>query len=320
MRTSVCRGRVPSRSPLCLVCVKSLRPLRRRSATCATPDGTMTALRASLHTESGLRLLRIVRWLLPLGLAAVAVLFEFGEHATEGAAAFEPAFIAEVLLFAVGRSSGRLRDAHLGGAAGHGRPGDIGRAGGREPRPGGSYRGAHRPSRQGRRPVARGQCGPGSRQRGAAPAGPAQVRVRLPGLAPAASSAHQHQRCPRDRRPGCRRPSGQHAADAAHPHQRGQSPVVADPDHPRRIPHRGRAIAAPAWTRGRGSAAGRGLCHDARRGAGSAVPTPDRRRACLQPGPTRRFLARSYATSSRTRCATRRPVRPSRSPRGPTEG
>ncbi len=61
----------------------------------------MTALRASLTADSGLRLLRIVRWLLPLGLAAVALLFELNEHLAEGAHEIEGWFFAEIVLFAV---------------------------------------------------------------------------------------------------------------------------------------------------------------------------------------------------------------------------
>ena len=61
----------------------------------------MTALRASLKADAGLRLLRIVRWLLPLGLAAVALLFEFNEHLIEGAPEIEAWFFAEIVLFAV---------------------------------------------------------------------------------------------------------------------------------------------------------------------------------------------------------------------------
>jgi signal transduction histidine kinase len=61
----------------------------------------MTALRASLTADSGLRLLRIIRWLLPLALAGVAILFESNEHLSEGTHDIEPWFFAEVFLFAV---------------------------------------------------------------------------------------------------------------------------------------------------------------------------------------------------------------------------
>lgn len=61
----------------------------------------MTVRRTSLTPDAGLRLLRVIRWLLPLALAAVALLFELNEHFTEGAAAVEPWFYAEVLLFAL---------------------------------------------------------------------------------------------------------------------------------------------------------------------------------------------------------------------------
>jgi signal transduction histidine kinase len=54
-----------------------------------------------MATDSGLRALRAVRWLLPLGLAVIALLFEANEHLTEGAHELEPWFFAEVLLFAV---------------------------------------------------------------------------------------------------------------------------------------------------------------------------------------------------------------------------
>ena len=61
----------------------------------------MTTLRASLTTDSGLRLLRLLRWLLPLGLAAIALLFELNEHLAEAATAYDPWFVAEIALFAV---------------------------------------------------------------------------------------------------------------------------------------------------------------------------------------------------------------------------
>jgi len=61
----------------------------------------MTARRTSLTPDAGLRLLRIIRWLLPLGLAAVALLFELNEHLAEGASEIEAWFFAEIVLFAV---------------------------------------------------------------------------------------------------------------------------------------------------------------------------------------------------------------------------
>jgi signal transduction histidine kinase len=61
----------------------------------------MTVRRTSLTPDAGLRLLRIIRWLLPLGLAAVALLFELNEHVAEGASEIEPWFFAEIVLFAV---------------------------------------------------------------------------------------------------------------------------------------------------------------------------------------------------------------------------
>lgn len=54
-----------------------------------------------MATDSGVRALRIVRWLLPLGLAAVALLFELGEHIQELPGELELGFVAEILLFAV---------------------------------------------------------------------------------------------------------------------------------------------------------------------------------------------------------------------------
>jgi len=61
----------------------------------------MTARRTSLTPDAGLRLLRIIRWLLPLGLAAVALLFELNEHLAEGTGEIEPFFYFEILLFGV---------------------------------------------------------------------------------------------------------------------------------------------------------------------------------------------------------------------------
>ena len=61
----------------------------------------MVGLGGSLASGTGLRLLRVVRWLLPLGLAVIALLFELNEHISEDATQAEPWFYLEVLLFAV---------------------------------------------------------------------------------------------------------------------------------------------------------------------------------------------------------------------------
>jgi len=61
----------------------------------------MTTLRGSMTTDSGLRLLRVVRWLLPLSLTAIALLFELNEHLAEGVSEIEPWFYVEVVLFAI---------------------------------------------------------------------------------------------------------------------------------------------------------------------------------------------------------------------------
>lgn len=68
---------------------------------CATPVDGMDVIGARLTTDSGLRLLRVVRWLLPLGLAVIALLFEVSEHAAEGEGAIGPGFIGELILFAL---------------------------------------------------------------------------------------------------------------------------------------------------------------------------------------------------------------------------
>ena len=51
---------------------------------------------------SATRLLGVVCWLLPLGLAAVALSFEWSEHFAEGVEAVTPGFIGEIGLFAIG--------------------------------------------------------------------------------------------------------------------------------------------------------------------------------------------------------------------------
>jgi signal transduction histidine kinase len=61
----------------------------------------MTTLRSGLSMDSGVRLLRVVRWALPLALAAVALLFELSEHAADGGEEIGPFFYAEILLFAL---------------------------------------------------------------------------------------------------------------------------------------------------------------------------------------------------------------------------
>jgi len=60
----------------------------------------MAAPRGSLKADAGLRLLRVLRWLLPLALATVALLFELNEHLAEGATELELWFFAEIVLFA----------------------------------------------------------------------------------------------------------------------------------------------------------------------------------------------------------------------------
>jgi signal transduction histidine kinase len=60
----------------------------------------MVRLGGSLATDAGLRLLRVLRWLLPLSLALIALLFELNEHVSEDATQVEPWFFLEVVLFA----------------------------------------------------------------------------------------------------------------------------------------------------------------------------------------------------------------------------
>jgi signal transduction histidine kinase len=58
--------------------------------------------RRSLFTpSSGVRLLGVVRWVMPLVLAAIALLVEVGEHVREGETDIDPAFVLELLLFAL---------------------------------------------------------------------------------------------------------------------------------------------------------------------------------------------------------------------------
>lgn len=47
------------------------------------------------------RLLGLVRWVLPLGLAIVAIVIEWGEHVATGEEEMTPAFVGEVALFAL---------------------------------------------------------------------------------------------------------------------------------------------------------------------------------------------------------------------------
>jgi signal transduction histidine kinase len=52
-------------------------------------------------TPAATRLLRVVRWVLPLGLMAIALSFEWNEHFVERNEALTPAFIGEIALFAI---------------------------------------------------------------------------------------------------------------------------------------------------------------------------------------------------------------------------
>lgn len=63
--------------------------------------GSFASVRATLATDSGMRALRHLRWLLPLGLAAIAFVFELVEHVHEGLSTLEAGFAAEILLFAL---------------------------------------------------------------------------------------------------------------------------------------------------------------------------------------------------------------------------
>ena len=51
--------------------------------------------------SSATRLLGVVRWVLPLGLAAIAVSFEWSEHFAEGGEPVTPGFLGEIGLFAL---------------------------------------------------------------------------------------------------------------------------------------------------------------------------------------------------------------------------
>ena len=52
-------------------------------------------------TLAATRLLQVVRWVLPLGLMAIALSFEWNEHFVERNEALTPAFIGEIALFAI---------------------------------------------------------------------------------------------------------------------------------------------------------------------------------------------------------------------------
>jgi signal transduction histidine kinase len=67
----------------------------------ATHRGALASVRATLATDSGMRALRLLRWLLPLSLATIAFVFEMIEHVREGLTTLEAGFVAEVLLFAL---------------------------------------------------------------------------------------------------------------------------------------------------------------------------------------------------------------------------
>lgn len=51
---------------------------------------------------SATRLLGVVRWLLPLGLAGVALSYEWNEHVADGQSEIAAGFVGEILLFALG--------------------------------------------------------------------------------------------------------------------------------------------------------------------------------------------------------------------------
>ena len=61
----------------------------------------MTSLQAPPPPASAERLLGVVRWLLPLALAVLAALIEWGEHIATSEEQLTPAFAGEVFLFAV---------------------------------------------------------------------------------------------------------------------------------------------------------------------------------------------------------------------------
>jgi signal transduction histidine kinase len=63
--------------------------------------GSFASVRATLATGSGMRALRLLRWLLPLGLAAIALVFEFSEHLGEESTSVEAGFLGELVLFAL---------------------------------------------------------------------------------------------------------------------------------------------------------------------------------------------------------------------------
>jgi signal transduction histidine kinase len=92
---------VASRSHVCLICVKKgLQPVSIGARLCYTIP-IVTTLHSGLNMDSRLRMLRVVRWVLPLSLAAIAVLFELNEHMAEGSSEIEAWFIVEIVLFAV---------------------------------------------------------------------------------------------------------------------------------------------------------------------------------------------------------------------------
>lgn len=61
----------------------------------------MTQIQSSPPPASAERLLGVVRWLLPLALAVLAAVIEWGEHIASSEEELTPAFAGEVILFAV---------------------------------------------------------------------------------------------------------------------------------------------------------------------------------------------------------------------------
>ena len=250
----------------------------------------------------------MVRWVLPLGLAAIAIFFEWSEHIAREHEDDLPELRRRGGPLRRDRAGGRLRHARLGRAPAPGLPGDVRRARGREPGP----RGARWRS-------ARGTSRTTTAQLAAANADLAAANAELRQLDRLKSefvSLVSHQlRAPLTNIRGAleivggdaRLPAGPEPADAADPDPGERAAVGADPDDPRRVAARGRP-ADPEPRAGRGGAAARReLCRDARRGSRAAVDP--RGPAGPAAGLGGRAAARGGGPqpAARTRCTTRRP-------------
>ena len=177
---------------------------------------------------SAARLLGIVRWVLPLGLAVIAVVIEWTEHVAIEEEAITPALRGR------GRPLRRRGPRRRRADPDAGWPGSSRVIARRATALESMNRSLEANVAERTRHLEEATAQLAAANDEPAPARPHEVGVRVARVAPAACAADEHQWRARDRRPGRGQPAAGKPAHAPDPDAREPPTLAAHPDHPRR--------------------------------------------------------------------------------------